>query len=252
MRRCTGIVCVSESLKTLAVDQGIAPEKIEVIPNAVDRGTFQMGDRDEARKELGIGPGDRLVVCVGMLVAGKGQHHLVEAIAELRAKDPRWRLALVGGAAHEPTYPAFLRARINELGIAGSVDLPGSQPPEKVATWLQAADVFALPTYDEGCCNAVLEAMACGLPVVTTPAGDNETLVAPPHRGFIVPTGRHDDLREGLDAAVRMDWDRRSIAEFGSGYSWDETARRTIHFFEERMGMRDRESASSRAPIMYL
>lgn len=250
LRRCTGIVCVSESLKALAVDQGIAPEKIEVIPNAVDRRTFRIGDRDQARRELGISPTDRLVACVGMLVAGKGQHHLVEAIAELRANDPRWKLALVGGAAHEPSYPALLRARIDELGIADAVALPGPQPPERVATWLNAADVFALPTYDEGCCNAVLEAMACGLPVVTTPAGDNEALVAPPHRGFIVPIGSSHDLRKALDATSRTDWDRRSIAEFGAGYSWDESARRTVQFFRERIEIRDREAASSHAPLI--
>ncbi|WP_082858682.1 glycosyltransferase [Planctomyces sp. SH-PL62] len=248
LRNCTGIICVSESLKKLAVDVGVPPERIEMIPNAVDRRTFRPGDRDEARRVLGIEPEDRLIVCVGMLVAGKGQHHLVEALAGLRAKDARWKLVLLGGGAHEPGYPARLRSSIDELGVAGAVLLAGSQPPEKIATWLRAADVFALPTYDEGCCNAVLEAMACGLPVVTTPAGDNEFLVSPPHRGYIVPIGRHEELERALAAAVETAWDREAIAGFGAGYSWDEAARRTLHFFQERTGGRDRAIASERIP----
>ena len=234
LRRCTGIICVSESLKVLAVEQGIPPEKIEVIPNAVDRRTFRLGDREEARRTVGISPADRLVVCVGMLVAGKGQHHLVEAIAKLRTKDPHLRLALVGGGAHEPGYPAFLRKRIGELGMENAVQFAGSQPPETVALWLQAADVFALATYDEGCCNAILEALACGLPVVTTPAGDNEILVAPPRRGLIVPMGRLEVLCEALETAVKVEWDRQEIARFGAGFSWEEVARRTLRFFREQ------------------
>jgi glycosyltransferase involved in cell wall biosynthesis len=235
--RCTGIITVAESLKTLAVEQGIAPEKIEVIPNAVDRQTFRVGDRDEARRALGIGPSDRLVVSVGMLVAGKGHHHVVDAIARLQTRYDRLRLVIIGGGAHEPAYPEFLRRKINERELQETVRLTGALPPETVARWLQAADVFALSTYDEGCCNAILEAMACGLPVVTTPAGDNALLVAPPRRGFIVPTGWSHALCEALETALRGTWDRDSIASYAADYSWEEVARRTDRFFREQISM---------------
>jgi glycosyltransferase involved in cell wall biosynthesis len=244
LRQCTGIVAVSESLKVLAVERGIAPEKIEVIPNAVDRQTFRPGDRDEARRALGLALSDQLVVSVGMLVAGKGHHHLVDAIARLRTKDHRLRLAIIGGAAHEPAYPELLRRRIAERELEGIVRLEGNLPPAAVATWLQAADVFALSTDDEGCCNAILEAMACGLPVVTTPAGDNALLVDPPKRGFIVPTGWSDDLCQALEAAVQTAWDRGSIAAHAADYTWDEVAGRTARFFRERTGMGQSRSDS--------
>jgi len=82
--------------------------------------------------------------------------------------------------------------------------------------------------------------LACGLPVVTTPVGDNESLVGPSRRGFIVPTGRSDALCEAMEAALQTEWNRESIARFGADYSWDEAARRTIRFFQEQMGIHPR------------
>jgi glycosyltransferase involved in cell wall biosynthesis len=237
LAQCTGIIAVAESLKTLAVERGIAPEKIEVIPNAVDRQIFRLGEKDEARRALGIRQSEQLVVSVGMLVEGKGHHHLVEAIARLRTKYPRLKLTIIGGPAHEPSYPELLRRKIDERNVQGTVRLLGARPPGVVAKWLQAADVFALSTYDEGCCNAILEAMACGLPVVTTPAGDNAVLVAPPSRGFIVPTGWSDALCEALGTALQMAWDHESIAGYGADYSWEEAARRTVGFFRKQTGI---------------
>src|SRR5262249_10938207 len=153
-------------------------------------------------------PGDaRLVVSVGMLVHGKGHHLLVRALARLRPKYPDLRLAILGGPAHEPKYPQALQALVQNLGLSGAVILAGSQPPEQVVRSLQAADLFALATFDEGCCNAVLEALACGLPVVSTPVGENAALVGPPERGLIVPVDDLDALTEGLENALARTWD---------------------------------------------
>src|SRR5262249_15909368 len=161
LRECTGIVCVSHSLKELAVAHGIDDAKISVIPNAVNRDLFRPGDRAAARADLGIAPDVRLVVCVAMLVYGKGQHLLLNAVTRLRMKYPDLRLALVGAPSHEPRYPQLLQKLIAQGGLAEVVNLPGPQSPQHVVKWLQAADLFALPSFDEGCCNAVLEAMAC-------------------------------------------------------------------------------------------
>lgn len=235
LKQCTGIICVSHSLRELAFAHDIDTNKVHVIPNAVDRQLYQPGDRDEARQTLGIDPSARLIVCVGMLVHGKGQHLLLQALARLRAHHPDLRLALIGGPAHEPAYPAHLREIVAELGLADAVLLTGSLPPQQVVTWLRAADLFALPTFDEGCCNAILEAMACGLPVVTTPAGDNALLLEAPNRGLLVPMDDAEALSAGIEAALARPWDRDKIAMYGAGHSWDEVARQTVQFFRQRL-----------------
>ncbi|HYT90551.1 MAG TPA: glycosyltransferase [Gemmataceae bacterium] len=235
LKQCAGIICVSQSLRDLALVHGIDPEKIRVIPNAVDRELFRPGDRDAARATLGIDRGTPLIVCVGMLVHGKGQHLLLQALSRLRIWHSDLRLVLVGGPAHEPSYPESLRQMTKELGLSEAVVMTGSQSPQQVVTWLRAADLFALPTFDEGCCNAILEAMACGLPVVTTPAGDNAVLVEPPHRGLLVPINNAEALAEGIRQALARSWERDRIAQYGAGYTWDEVARQTARFFRERL-----------------
>jgi glycosyltransferase involved in cell wall biosynthesis len=235
LQRCTGIICVAHALKDLALSHGINPDKVCVIPNAVDRELFRAGDRSQARSVLKIDPSARWIVCVGMLVHGKGQHLLLGALSRLQARHPDLRLALVGGPAHEPTYPETLQKMIEKLGLGHRVLMTGSQSPREVVTWLQAADLFALPTYDEGCCNAVIEAMACGLPVVTTPVGDNGLLIDAPRRGLLVPTDNVAGLAEGIEAALWRRWDRQEIASYGAGYDWDEVARQTARFFRARL-----------------
>src|SRR5262249_53308221 len=142
-----------------------------------------------------------------------------------------------GGPAHEPEYPSRLRALIGALGVGESVVLPGSQPPDVVARWLNAADLFCLPTFDEGCCNAILEALSCGVPVVPTPAGDNFLHIDPPRRGLIAPIGDVDALTEEVEAGLELSWDRDEIARYGSDQTWEEVARQTATFFAERTGL---------------
>jgi glycosyltransferase involved in cell wall biosynthesis len=235
LRECTGIICVSHSLKELAVSAGIDPAKICVIPNAVDRVQFRPGSRDEARAALGIDRAARLIVCVGMLVHGKGQHLLLRALAQLRRRHVNLKLALIGGSAHEPKHPEKLRKMAGKFDLGDAVFMTGSLPTPQVVTWLRAADLFALPTFDEGCCNAILEAMACGLPVVTTPAGDNAVLVDPPRRGILVPIDDAEGLADSIEAALASSWDRADIAQYGVDYDWDEVARQTARFFRDRL-----------------
>jgi len=248
LEHCTGIICVSQSLYDLARAQGIAPAKLRVIANAVERKVFHAGPQQEAKQILGIPAGHRLIVSVGMLVRGKGQHLLVEAFDRLRQRIGGLRLALIGGRTHERDYPKLLERMVFDLGLKDLVYMPGPQPPERVAVWLRAADLFALPTYSEGCCNAILEALACGAPVVTTPVGDNAKLVDPPHRGLLVPPDNCDSLVKGMELALSRAWDRQQIANFGADYTWQEVARQTVEFFRERLdatirsGIRDQES----------
>lgn len=235
LKTCTGVISVSQSLKDLAIERGVAPEKIRVIANAVDRAAFCPGDREQARRALGINTSGRLILSVGMLVHGKGHHLLVKAFQELHKKHDDLRLAIVGGPAHEPNYPRLLKDQVADLGLTEVTHLPGSQSPSQVVNWLRAADFFVLPTYDEGCCNAILEAMACGLPVISTSVGDNALLIDPPNRGLVVPTDNWIALAEAMEAALGIPWDRSKIAGYGADYTWDEVARQTARFFRERM-----------------
>lgn len=241
MREATGCVSVSHSLKELATRLGVAEDRVRVVHNAIDAKLFHSGPRDEARAQLGIDPRQQLVVSVGHLISRKRHHVLIEAFARVRERIPEARLAIMGAPSFEAQYPAQLDTQIGALGLREHARILGNIPPTTVATWLRAADVFALGTAREGCCNAVLEALATGLPVVTTPAGDNAWFVEEGVSGHIVPVDDVAALADRVGAALaRPDWDRAGIARKLTQQvgSWDRVAASVIEFFNERLAAR--------------
>lgn len=237
MRAATGCIPVSHSLAALAARHGVAPERTRVIHNAIDASVFNHGPSAEARAALGIEPDRKLVVSVGHLIERKRHHVLLEAFAALRRDFPRALLVVVGARSSEPAYPARLSELALRLGIADHVRFAGNLAPPSVATWLRAADVFALATAREGCCNAVLEALATGVPVVTTPVGDNAHFVADGVNGHLAAVDDVEALAAGLRRALAAAWDRPAIAAalHAQAGSWADVGERVVDFMSERL-----------------
>jgi glycosyltransferase involved in cell wall biosynthesis len=135
-----------------------------------------------------------LVGIVATLRSWKGHRYLLEALAAMTRKDVL--LAIVGDGPQR----AVLEARAAELGIAGRVHFAGNQ--DDVAPWMEAFDLFCLPSYaNEGVPQALMQAMACGLAVVTTPVGSIEEIVSDGTTGVLVPP---QDVPRLSDAIVRL------------------------------------------------
>jgi teichuronic acid biosynthesis glycosyltransferase TuaC len=97
----------------------------------------------------------------------------------------------------------------------------GQVAPERLALPLSAADVFVLATSNEGWANVFLEAMACGLPVVTTDVGGNREVVSNAEFGIVVPCGDARALAEAIHAALSQDWDRSALRGHAQANTWD-------------------------------
>lgn len=236
LRAATGCISVSHSLKQLAVDHGVPADQICVVHNAIDARMFAPGDQAGARAALGVPADAQLIVSVGNLVSGKRHHLLIEAFAALARNHPRARLAILGGPSFEPAYPAQLERQARELGLADRITFAGNVQTPIVARYLHAADLFALATEREGCCNAVLEALAAGVPVVTTPAGDNAHFVRDGVNGCLVRIDDVASLHAGIENALQANWDTREIsrglvAQVGG---WDQVAAKVLAFMRER------------------
>ena len=239
MRAATGCVAVSHSLRKLAIEHGVEPGQVTVVHNAVNSRLFHFEERLSARHRLGIDPTLPLVVSVGNLISRKRHHVLVEAFARLRARHPQARLVVIGAESFESDYPIQLRAQVRRLGLDEAVEFPGNLEPVLVADWLAAADAFALGTAREGCCNAVLEALAVGTPVVTTPVGDNAHFVKESVNGFLVPVDDSAALSHALELVLANPsaWRREANAvdlhrQVGD---WEGVAARVLEFFEARL-----------------
>jgi glycosyltransferase involved in cell wall biosynthesis len=220
--RADRVFSVSESLKRIAVSLGIPDKKILVVGNGVDTAKFHPVPRAEARAALGLPPDAHVLVSVGALVERKGFHRVVECLPELRRTMPNLRYLVVGGPSPEGDWSARLRNQVMSLELGECVHFLGPLPPEQVKGPLSAADVFVLATSNEGWANVFLEAMACGLPVVTTDVGGNAEVVCREELGTLVPFGERASLQRALQEALARTWNRDAIVAHARANSWDQ------------------------------
>jgi glycosyltransferase involved in cell wall biosynthesis len=180
------VIAVSQDVADAEARGGGTPrEKLLVMPNALDLATFRPGDRAAARSTLGIAADDFVVGFAGRLHAIKNLDVLLRAVAEAGGQAPNLRLALAGSGPEK----GRLESLAAELGIAPRVlflgvrqDMPAVYP---------AFDLLCLPSQAEGCSRVLLEAAACGLPLVATPVGYARELLGEDAAGILVPVGDH-------------------------------------------------------------
>lgn len=219
--RMQRVFAVSESLRQVALRLGVPAERTLVVGNGVDLARFVPMPRAQCRARLGIPDQAKVLVTVGGLVERKGFHRVIELLPALRARWPDLRYLVVGGASPEGDWTERLRAQVTSLSLQDCVLFTGPVAPDALAGHLSAADVFVLATRNEGWANVLLEAMACGLPVVTTDVGGNAEVVCRPDLGTVVPFGDAAALQAALDSALAREWNRAGLRRYAEDNTWD-------------------------------
>lgn len=212
------VVCVAEALRTVALGLGVPQERVTTLRNGVDVERFRPGDRAAERAALGLPAGGTLLLCVGHLIERKGQHLLLETLARLPAAagSSAPHLLLVGSGPGESS----LRSRAARLGLAGRVSFVGPVLPDALPHWYRAADALVLPSLREGWPNVVLEALACGTPVIATSVwGTPEILSGCAAATLVEPTV--DGLSAGLAQLPSLD--RAAARPWAERHTWDAT-----------------------------
>ena len=240
------LIAVSEALRVLAIQQGASPARVQVIGNGVDLTRFIAVPRLDARRQLGLPDDAEVLISVGTLVEGKGFHRVIEVLPAMLASHPTLHLAIVGGAGPAGDMGAELKSMVSTLGIEDRVHFLGPIAHEQLKVALSAADVFVLATSYEGWANVFLEALACGLPVVTTDVGGNAQVINDRALGRLVPFGDSHRLREAIDEALRTPWDRASIRAYAESNSWDRRVQPLIDLYHQLLSRGRSERAQSR------
>lgn len=211
------VICVSNDVQRHALSLGVPGSKLSVVPNGVDATRYRPGER--------VGSGPPVVLCVGRLILNKGQHLLLEAVAELRQRGLALRLLLVGDGPSEKQ----LRQQVARLGIDDVVEFLGHR--DDVDSLLAASDIFVRPSLTEGMSLAVLEALAAGLPVVATDVSGSRQLIEDGVNGVVVPPGCSVELANGLRGLVQDPALRKQIGacarERARAYDWSNIAELT-------------------------
>lgn len=190
------IVTTGERLRQALINHnGYDPARITSVPTGIDGTRFQPGDKAAARQQCGLPEGGLLLGIIATMRSWKGHLYLLEAFASLKLPDAR--LLIVG----EGPYRGHIEDKIAELGLQDKVIMPGNQ--SDVVPWLQSLDIFVLPSYaNEGVPQAVLQAMFCGLPVVSTPVGSITEAVQDQQTGFIVEPKNSEVLAQAMGRLV--------------------------------------------------
>lgn len=214
------VFSVAGALLDLAKQFGLPAEKARVIGNGVDSDRFYPLDQQEARSKLNLPSNCKVIVSVGGLVERKGFHRVIEQIPVLLRKHPDLHYLIVGSSGPEGDFSGQLHAQVKNLGLQSCVHFLGSLTPDELNTPLSAADIFVLATRNEGWANVFLEAMACGLPVVTTDVGGNREVVSAEYLGTVVPFDDGPALASAIDSALERQWDRKAIRSYAEANSW--------------------------------
>ena len=209
---------------------GAAVDRIDVVPPGVDTDVFRPGPKEAARAALGLDPADLVVAFAGRIQPLKAPDVLLRAVDVLRRRYPdrRFRVIIAGGASGTGrTAPHGLADLAAELGLTGIVDFLAPMPPHDLCRVFQAADLVAVPSYNESFGLVALEAQAAGTPVVAAGVGGLRVAVDDGVTGLLVPG--HDPVRwaERLAAVLLDPVARGSMATRApvqaARFSWDRT-----------------------------
>jgi glycosyltransferase involved in cell wall biosynthesis len=229
LREADALIAVSAGLAEGLIALGAAPRKVTVLRNGVDLATFSPPtDRAALRAELGLsGP---VILSVGHLIERKAHHHVIGALAELPGAS-----LLIAGEGPERRALATLAER---LGVAERVRLLGARPHGELARLYGAADALVLASTREGWANVMLEAMACGTPVIAGPAWGSREAISAPEAGLVLDEVGPGPIAAGLRRLLADPPARPATRAHAERFGWDETTRGQAELFGDVLAAR--------------
>ena len=236
------VLTVSEEVRHFCIEKDhLPPQKVATLYNGLEFDKINHSNgTDNVRVSLGINPEVSLILTVGHVRRVKGTDILVETAAKVVPYFPE-ALFLVVGRICEPGYQRELESRIQELGMQRNVRFLGEYT--EVYSLLKSGSVFFLPSRSEGFSNALLEAMACGLPSVVTRVGGNAEAIEDGRNGYVIES---EDVNSAADRILRLLRDPNEAKRMGiSGkrsveekFTADGMIERLIEHYELLLGAR--------------
>lgn len=219
---------VSRALVDRMSELGFPRERLRVFRNGVDTLRFVPENRTLARERLGLaGPSNRrILLSVGNLVEIKGHDIVVQSLARL---DETFHLVIVGAGPERQN----LQDLASRLGLADRVLFAGNVDNAELKWWYSAADVLVLCSSREGWPNVLLEAMACGLPVIATRVGGVPEIVTEPVSGRLIERRDPDALVEAITTLFSDYPDAGQVRDYAATFDWSQTTQAQIELFKE-------------------
>jgi glycosyltransferase involved in cell wall biosynthesis len=224
-------ICASEAIRRMLVSDGVAESRTVTVHEGIDLDHVAAAPTATLREELWLPHGSPIVGNVAALVAHKGQRHLVEAAALVVRQVPDARFVIAGEGDLRPA----LEHQIKHLGLEKHVMLLGFR--SDILSVHKAFDVFVMSSVTEGLGTSLLDAMACGKPIVATTAGGIPEVVQDGKTGFLVPPRDHQAMADAIvrllkDAGLRRGMGEAGLARANAAFSAERMVQGTLRVYE--------------------
>lgn len=207
----------------------INDNRLIYLPNGFSPRYFRPCDKIRARRSLGIPTEKRILLNLAGLEEYKGHKYLIESMKGVLATRNDVILYIIGQGPLERT----LRSLINKYGMQDEVILVGGNKPTiEIALWMNACDVFILPSLSEGNPTVMFEALGCGKPFVGTNVGGIPEIIINDKLGILVEPRDANGLAEAILSALDNKWDADYIRDYAGQFTWDRIAERLLDIYE--------------------
>lgn len=225
------VISVSQFNAEKLLSLGVPSNKLHVIPNGYDGKLFNPIPLYNARKKLGLPLGKKILLSVGNLESIKGHSYLIDSMQIVSRTRKNTLLVIVGSGI----LKGKLQKRIEALGLKQKVMLVGSKEHTEVSTWMNACDIFVLPSLGEGFPTVIPEAMACGKPVIATRVGGVPEAISSSELGTLVAPKDPEALSQGILEGLNRRWLREEILNKAQSYSWNNIVNRILAIYEKML-----------------
>ncbi len=196
---------------------GIDSNEVMVRDNGFNSKMFYPADNITARKKLGIPLDKSVILTIGYLREVKGQKYLIDAIKDVIKIHPDIICYIIG----DGVLKHKLEKQIKALSLEGKVILTGGKSHKEIPDWMNACDLFCLPSISESFGVVQIEALACGKPVVATQNGGSDYLIVNEDIGFLTKNKDYKSLAENIIKALEKKWDKKKILDYSDKFKWE-------------------------------
>jgi len=227
---CDAIIRVKKGDIPLFKGVGIPLDKVYYIPNGYSHHLFSDLNSQDCRKQLGIPSETKVILNVGNMYSEvKGHKYLIEAMNKVIEQRKDVLCFIVGGGKLENR----LKNQISSSGLEEYIKLVGSKPYHEIPLWMNACDVFVLPSLNEGNPTVMFECLGCGKPFIGTRVGGIPEIITSENYGLLCDPAAPVDLADNILLALTKQWDKNKISGYAEQFTWGNIAQEILKVYSE-------------------
>lgn len=222
------IVTVSKKNEEILTGLNVEKSKIKILHNSFDPKLFFPIESKISRENIKISLYEEMVLSVGNFEEVKGHKDLINAIKILDKKHPKLVCYIVGGGSLEKN----LLDEIRKLKLEKKVFLVSHLPHDQISRWMNACDLFVLPSIAESFGIVQIEAFACGKPVVATKNEGSKEIILSRDYGYLCNIGDSEDLARNMEKALKKKWDKEKIIRYSDNFKQESINNKLINLYK--------------------